>query len=341
MKQQILLTGASGSIGNETLKELLKQTDKFEISVFDVNTKKTNKLFNTFKDKINIFYGDISKYEDIEKCTKNIDFVIHLAALIPPYADKYPKLAEKVNVLGTENLVKALKKNSPNVFILYSSSISIYGDRIENPMIKVDDILKPSIGDEYAKTKIKAESIIKNSGLNWTIFRFGAIMSPTNAKADPLLFHMPLNTSLEIATTRDTAFALVNSIFKTKQLEKQIFNLAGGEKCRIIFDKFITKSFNLMGFRNFTFPKHAFAEQNFHCGFYQDGHLLNNILNFQRDSIETYFEIFGNSISKIKKITITILNKIILYFLIKKSEPLNAIKKNDTVLIKRFFKKLT
>lgn len=111
-------------------------------------------------------------------------------------ADKLPDLAEKVNVSGTMNLIKALQKKSPSAFLLYSSSISIYGDRIETPYIKVTDELKPSFGDEYAKTKIKAEEIIKKSNLNWSIYRFAAIMSPLNIKLDPLLFHMPLKTSL-------------------------------------------------------------------------------------------------------------------------------------------------
>ena len=40
-------------------------------------------------------------------------------------------------------------------FFVYSSSISVYGDRLQNPNIKVTDSLLPSQGDEYAAVRLK------------------------------------------------------------------------------------------------------------------------------------------------------------------------------------------
>jgi nucleoside-diphosphate-sugar epimerase len=96
--------------------------------------------------------------------------VIHLAAIIPPLADKKPRLAQKVNVNGTKNLMECLEEFSPKTFFLHASSISVYGDRIKNPWIKVSDHLSPSDRDEYALTKIEAEKIIASSELHCLFF---------------------------------------------------------------------------------------------------------------------------------------------------------------------------
>ena len=336
MKKNILLTGASGSVGIEALKELVRHKKKYNIIVFDKKTSKSQKRIKAFLSQIKVFYGDITDKKSINKCTKNIDVVIHLAALIPPIADEKPELAEKINIAGTQNLINAIKQNSPNAFFLYSSSISVYGDRISKPWIKIDDKLVPSMGDEYAKTKIQAENIIKNSGLKWSIFRLSAIMD-FQQEFDPLLFHMPLNTSFEITTARDTGYAMVQAIEHTTQLKYNLYNLGGGKKCRTSFKSFITKAFQISGLGQINFPKFAFAKKNFHCGFYKDGYKLDEIIHFRRDSLNDYFKNFEKNINPVRKFFTLLFNKLIKKYLLKKSEPLKAYIENDKKLMQRFF----
>ena len=125
MRKRILLTGAAGAVGIETLTALVKNTAKYEIAVFELLNKHSKKKLQPFAKDVHLVYGDISRLKDIEKVSKNQDFVIHLAAVIPPLADEKPELAEAVNVNGTKNLLTVLKKDSPNAFFLYTSSISI------------------------------------------------------------------------------------------------------------------------------------------------------------------------------------------------------------------------
>ncbi|HHH53895.1 MAG TPA: NAD(P)-dependent oxidoreductase, partial [Bacteroidetes bacterium] len=266
---------------------------------------------------------------------RNKDFVIHLAAIIPPLADKKPALSWKVNVEGTRNLIKGIEKYSTNAFLLYSSSISVYGDRLKNPWIKVSDPLRPSEGDEYAKNKIEAEKIIQNSKLDWTIFRLTAIMG--GHQISELMFHMPLETPLEIATPEDTARAFVHALNKRKQLSKKIFNLGGGEKCRIIYKDFLKRSFEISGLGKLNFPHKTFAEKNFHCGYYADGDELENILHFRKDTIDTYFEKQKKKTNTIQKFLTGIFKKPILKHLKNKSEPLKAFLSKNNYLIQRFF----
>ena len=336
MRKRILLTGASGAVGIETLTELVKNTDRYELTVFDIASKLSKKKLQPFAKDVRLVYGDISRLKDIEKVSKNQDFVIHLAAIIPPLADEKPELAEAVNVSGTKKLLAALKKDSPHAFFLYTSSISIYGDRVKNPLIKVGDPLKPSIGDEYAHTKIAAEKAVRNSGLGWSIFRLTGIMRPLPGIIDPLMFHMPLESSFEIATTRDTGYALAQAIAHETELEGRIFNLSGGAQCRIIYRDFLSRSFEISGLGKKPFADEAFATANFHCGFYADNAALEKILHFQRDSIEEYFSLFKKNTKPATKFIARLFRPLIIKKLLKLSDPLNAKRTNNTALIARF-----
>ena len=335
-KKSILLTGASGTVGIEVLKQLLENRN-FDITVFDKKTKLSVKKLNPFKNKVELVYGDICNKADLEKIGYNKEFIIHLAAIIPPIADDFPALAQKVNTEGTRNLVQVLEQHSPNCFFIYSSSISVYGDRLQNPYISVGDPLKPSIGDEYALTKIASEEILQKSKLDWTIFRLAAIMG--GHKMSKLMFHQPLSTSLEIATPQDTARAFVKAIEKQKELSKKIFNLGGGDTCRIDYAGFLKRSFNIFGLGELNFPHKAFAEKNFHCGFYQDGDKLEEILHFRNHSLEDYFEMEEMKVSSLEKFGASLLKGPIKKYLLKQSEPLEAFKKNNEKLKKQFFYK--
>jgi nucleoside-diphosphate-sugar epimerase len=335
--KKILLTGASGTVGKEVLKQLCELSEIVEITVFDRKTRDSKSFFDKFRDKITLIYGDLAIKKDICEACKNIDFVIHLAAIIPPLADKFPELAKGVNITGTKNLIECIEDQSPKAFFIYSSSISVYGDRKTNPFIKTDDILRASDRDEYALTKIEAEKLIIASKLNWTIFRLTAIMGTNNHKASAIMFHMPLDTPLEIATPEDTGRAFVNAIRHTEELSKKIFNLSGGEKCRIDYFDFLTKSFEIFGLGKPDFADNSFARKNFHCGYYADGDILNDILDFRRDTIEDYFIKVEKSISPIRKILSGILRKIIIGNLQRKSEPLAAMRENNIRDIEHYF----
>ena len=334
-RKKILLTGASGTVGYEVLIKLFERRDLYDITVFDIKSTKTVKKFAKFENEIEIIYGDISNESDVKKICHNQEVVIHLAALIPPIADEKPNLAFKINTFGTENLIRNLEQYSPEAFFLYSSSISVYGDRLKNPMIKVTDPLIPSMGDEYAKTKIKAEEILQNCKLDWSIFRLGAIMG--GHKISKLMFHQPLKTSFEIATAEDTGRAFVNAIENRDLLSKKIFNLGGGESCRTIYDKFLIRSFKIAGLGSFNFPLKTFAEKNFHCGYYEDGDKLENILHFRKDNLESYFEKEKNKIKGLEKLFVLVFKEQIKKYLLRQSEPYQAFRTNNKKMMELYF----
>lgn len=329
----ILLTGASGTVGIEVLKQLLEKGG-YRIIVFDKRTKQSKEKLKPFSHQVELIYGDISNPKNLISI-KDIDVAIHLAAIIPPLADERPELAKKVNTDGTYHLIRHLEKHSPRAFFIYSSSISVYGDRIKDPFIKVGDPLIPSEGDAYAKTKIAAEKLVRKSSLDWTIFRLAAIMG--NHKMSKLMFHQPLNTALEIATPQDTARAFVNAIEKPSELSQKTFNLGGGESCRISYKHFLERSFGIFGLGAVDFPEHAFADKNFHCGFYADGEDLEAIVHFRQDSLEDYFRMEAEKVSAFKKSAASFFKKPIKWWLLKKSEPYRAFTTQDAKELHHYF----
>ena len=330
----ILITGATGNIGLEVLKRIDKK--KHFVTVLARNSHKNKKLLRQF-DHINIVYGDISSSKDVDKASMNQDYAIHLAAVIPPMVEDHPELAKKINLEGTQNLIKALEEYSPNCFLIFSSSVTVYGDRLTTPNISVNDPVQTTKWDKYGQAKIDSEELIRNSKLDWTIYRLNAIMGIGSHKLSKIMFHVPLKTVMEIATLNDTSNAFVNSIGLQELLSKRIFNLGGGESCVISYQSFMDNAFEAFGLGKADFPDKTFAEANFHCGVYTDGQELEDILKFRSDSIETYFERFNASVPKIQRFLTKPFGRIVKFFLARISEPRKAFKSNDKALMIRFF----
>jgi len=338
MKKTILLTGAAGAIGLETLRELVRQHDRYTLRVLEVRNKRTERILQPFNGEVEICWGDLTDRASFEARVAEVDVVIHLAAIIPPLADRQPALAERVNVQGTQHLIEALQQRAPHAGLLYSSSVSVYGDRVANPWIRVTDPLCPSEGDYYAITKIRAEQLVKDSDLAWSIMRLTGIFNPQQ-KLDPLFFHMPLDTCIEMATTRDTGYALAQAVEHVPALQGRTFNLGGGAACRVIYRDLLNGCFARTGLGEVDFPPEAFAEQNFHCGYFADSDELERILHFQRDSFEDYLDWYTQNLSPARRRLATWLRHVIKRQLLRRSEPYQALRQRDEKLIQRFFRR--
>jgi nucleoside-diphosphate-sugar epimerase len=333
----ILLTGAAGAVGVEALRELVRRRDRYAIRVWEVRNPRTEKALRPFRDAVEIQWVDLTDRPALAACVDQVDSVIHLAAIIPPLADRQPALAERVNAQGTQNLVEALQQYAPDAFLLYSSSVSVYGDRVKNPWIKVTDLLRPSEGDYYAVTKITAEQIIMSSRLRWSIFRLTGIFSPRQ-KLDPLLFHMPLDTCIEMATTRDTGYALVEAVEHAGELQGRTFNLGGGATCRVTYRDLLQGCFAAAGLHDLDFPAAAFADHNFHCGYFLDSDELERIVHFQRDSFEDYLAWYAEQVPALRRWISAVLRRPIKHYLLRQSDPYRAVRQRDHKLIRRFFR---
>ncbi len=282
---KILVTGAFGNVGISTLEELLKRD--YEVRVFEKETAKNHRIAKRYKKKAEIVFGDLLNIKDIGEAVIGIDAVIHLAAIIPPLADQRPKFAEYINVGGTENIINAIKRQEKKAKLIYTSSIAIYGDRVESPLIKREDPPHPNPDDEYAKQKLKCEDIIRNSGIEWSIFRLTYIVSPHKLQMDPIMFEMPLETSLEVCNTEDVGYALANSV-ENERIWGKILHIGGGTECRITYRAYFNRMMEIFGMGRDFLPDEAFSKGKFHCGFMETDE-SQKYLNYQKHTLEDYF----------------------------------------------------
>lgn len=335
---RLLITGATGAIGKKIVQQIAETRQDVELVVLVRDSRRNRRFLQPYSDQISIHYGDLLDEESFSAACKNIDMVFHLAGIIPPYAYDNEELTWKVNVDGTKYLIEALEKHSPKAMLVFSSSVVVYGDRLETPEIRVGDVLDRNQHDVYGRGKIVAEEMIRNSKLNWCILRLAAIMGLSNHKVSGIIFHVPLETRMEIATLDDTARAFVLSLDHLPELTNKTFNLGGGENCRLTYQELLDRSFKAFGMGKAQFPKHSFATYNFHCGDYMDGDDLENILHFRKDTLDTYFQALSSSIPRWQYYSTQLVRGIVKWYLSRLSEPQKAWKSKNKKEIQRFFK---
>lgn len=335
--KKILITGATGNIGFELLKQLKASNQLGGISILARDSKKNRKKLKPFFDQTTVFWGDLMDPQSLIPACTDQELVIHMAGIIPPAFHDNDARSLKINVEGTRNVVEVMEKHAPNAFLIFSSSVAVYGDRLDSPEIRVGDELDRTMHDQYGIGKIQCEEIIQKSSLNWSILRLSAIMGFGNHKVSGIIFTVPLETPMEFCTVRDTARAFLHAPNHIEALSNRVFNLGGGENCRISYQDFMQRAFNSFGMGKLNFPEHSFATCNFHCGDYVDGDDLEKILSFQSDDVESYFKEFRADVSPIQRFFTRPFAGIVKWYLRTLSEPYKAFKSGDEEKMKRFF----
>lgn len=154
-----LVTGGAGFIGSHIVEELLKRGEK--VRVLDnfftgkrENLQFTNLLINQLTNSLEVIEGDIRDFTTVKKTMKNIDYVIHEAALrsVPKSMDD-PASYHEVNVGGTLNILIAARDEKVKKVVLASSS-SVYG---ETELLPEKEEHPPQPISPYALTKLAGE----------------------------------------------------------------------------------------------------------------------------------------------------------------------------------------
>jgi nucleoside-diphosphate-sugar epimerase len=171
-KLGILVTGASGLVGNSIVSKL-SEDERFEIT----GICGKNKLDTEAKLK-KIFQLDISDYEALKVAEEleKIDIIIHAAGLAHQFGDTLKEDFWRVNVVGTENVCKLAINLNVKHFILISS-VSVYGNYGN---VAVDETFKCHPDGFYAESKLEAEKIAvkicESVNINLTILRLATVI---------------------------------------------------------------------------------------------------------------------------------------------------------------------
>ncbi|MGL4345849.1 MAG: polysaccharide biosynthesis protein [Cellulosilyticaceae bacterium] len=169
----ILVTGGTGSWGNELVTQLLTKEPK-QIVIFSRGELSQVQMQRRFNDnRLKFVIGDIRDYEAVLRATKGVDYVFHLAALKHvPICENLPNEAIKTNIIGTKNLIDA---------------------SIKNKVIKVIDVSTDKAVDAlnlYGMTKAVGERLIiqanqLDSDTKFVCIRAGNVLG-TNGSVVPL-----------------------------------------------------------------------------------------------------------------------------------------------------------
>ena len=180
-KRRFLVIGGAGLIGSHTVEALLKE-DVGEVVVYDNFTRgREENLKYALKDnrcKIYDVGGDILQTDILNSAMNGIDGVFHFAALWLLQCHEFPESAFNVNVRGTFNVIDTCRKQNVSRLV-YSSSASVYGDAVAEPMTE-DHIFNNK--NFYGATKICGESMLRayhhRYGLNYVGLRYMNVYGP-------------------------------------------------------------------------------------------------------------------------------------------------------------------
>ena len=191
-RKNILVTGGTGSFGNEFVYYLLKNYKCNKIIIFSRDELKQHNMkikFNKYKN-LRFLIGDIRDLDRLKYAFRDVDFVIHAAALKQvPIAEYNPLEFIKTNIIGSSNIVTAALDNKVKKVIALST------DKAVNPV------------NLYGATKLCAEKIFIDanaitgrSSTKFSIVRYGNVLN-SRGSVIPLILKAKSENKKEVPLT--------------------------------------------------------------------------------------------------------------------------------------------
>ncbi|KRA83201.1 NAD-dependent epimerase/dehydratase family protein [Altererythrobacter sp. Root672] len=179
--KKLLVIGGAGLIGSHTVDNLLGH-DVAQVVIYDNFARgRRENLDNALSDpRAKIFEagGDILQADVLDDAMKGMDGVFHFAALWLLQCHEYPRTAFNVNVGGTFNVMDACVRNGVSRLV-YSSSASVYGDAVTEPMEEDHPFNNQNF---YGATKICGEAMLRayhhRYGLDYVGLRYMNVYGP-------------------------------------------------------------------------------------------------------------------------------------------------------------------
>lgn len=218
----VLITGATGSLGGSLVDFLIdKKISVKKIIIFSRDELKQfemKKKYKIYLKKLRFILGDIRDKNRVFSATKNVDFIIHTAALKQVEAAEYnPMEFINTNIIGTQNIIEASIENN------VSKIVSLSTDKASSP------------ANLYGATKLCADKLVLNSnnvvGSQKPIFcvvRYGNVFNSRGSVVPQFLRQKENGNTLFISDPKMTRFHIeletaVNTVFYS------LINSYGGE----------------------------------------------------------------------------------------------------------------
>lgn len=201
--KSLLITGGTGSLGTKLVETILREYPKIKrLVIFSRDEQKQFQMAQKFPESkfpaLRYFIGDIRDYQRVKRALKNIDYVIHTAAMKHVHIAEYnPMECIKTNVLGAENLINACLEEGVQRVVALST------DKAAAPI------------NLYGATKltsdklfIAANNIRGVNNINFSVVRYGNVMG-SNGSVIPFFMKEKKKGVLPITNPKMTRFNIL------------------------------------------------------------------------------------------------------------------------------------
>jgi nucleoside-diphosphate-sugar epimerase len=196
------------------------------------------------REGIDIVKGDITDASTVEQAVRGVGAVVHLAALLPPASESNRDRTFAINVEGTSTLIRAMADGARQAVLVFSSSVSTYGDtRAEAPPVRIDH--PQTALDLYAESKIASEARIRQASVEAVILRIAGIAVPV-LQEPPEVWPFTAEQRLEMVHRDDVVAALYQAVV-TPAARGKILNIGGGATWQTTGRQYVADHFDLIG----------------------------------------------------------------------------------------------
>lgn len=151
-----LITGGAGFIGSNLAHELVNK--EVDVTILDTMSNKygANKAnLDPIQSEVDLVIGDVRDEDIVAELVNNVDAVFHLAAqLSRPISMENPEHDLDINCRGTLTVLEAVRKENPDIPVVYTSSQAIFGKPVELP---ATEETPPNPVDIYGTHKLAGE----------------------------------------------------------------------------------------------------------------------------------------------------------------------------------------
>lgn len=165
--KNILITGGTGSFGQQFVRTLLKRYEPNKIIIYSRDELKQFEMAQKFNDKaMRYFIGDVRDLSRLQKAMSGVDFVVHAAALKHvPIAEYNPMECIKTNVMGAQNVIDACIANSVKCTIALSTDKAASPANLYGASKLVSD-----------KLFVAANNLRGNHDIKFSVVRYGNVL---------------------------------------------------------------------------------------------------------------------------------------------------------------------
>ncbi len=283
----VLVTGGAGSVGKRVVQHL--RNENYTVRIFDLPNMDYTGLEGA--EGIEVLRGDITRLTSVQQAVEGVGAVIHLVALLPPTSERRRELTFAVNVEGTARVAEALKQANPDAPLVFSSSVSTYGDTTGVKLPVTVDHPQQAL-DIYAESKITAERALRESYPNAVILRISGISVPS-IQSPPEVWPFMADQRIEFIQRDDVVTALCAAAV-TEKAKGHVFNIAGGLTWRTTGQAYVKDYFDVLGV---PIEEARFQEQPCWCDWY-DTEESQSVLSYQNISYQAYLGQLRGEIEK-------------------------------------------